>query len=109
MQITNYYNTDPKWIVSESKKLFNKDICPTCSGQLIKAFQDLKTYYLNDMAKKKEVEKISVLKLKKEFEGSTYANGKTSVLLSELTPEKAIKLLTESEINTYFEQGTTDI
>jgi hypothetical protein len=107
VKITNYYDTDPKWIVAESKRIFNIDICPTCSGQLIKAFQNLKTYYSNqEMAKKKEekpIEEKSEFKLKKEFEGSTYSNGKISILLSELTHENAIKLLTDSEIKTYFE------
>jgi hypothetical protein len=55
------------------------------------------------MAKQKEVIETSELKLKKEFEGSTYSNGKISVDLSAITPAEAKKLFSSEEIKTYFE------
>jgi hypothetical protein len=102
---TNFYQTDKAFIVSETKRIFDVDICPTCSGQLMKAYQNLKTYYKNEMAKKKNdiVEVETTFKLKKEFEGSTYSNGKISILLSDLNEESAKLLLTEKEIKQYFE------
>lgn len=105
MLTTNFYQTDKAFIVSETKRIFDLDICPTCSGQLIKAYQNLKTYYKNEMAKSKKevVENESSFKLKKEFEGSTYSNGKINILLSDLSEETAKQILTEKEIKLYFE------
>ena len=105
MLTTNFYQTDKAFIVSETKRIFDLDICPTCSGQLMKAYQNLKTYYKNEMAKsKKEVTGVdSSFKLKKEFEGSTYSNGKINILLSDLSEETAKQILTEKEIKLYFE------
>ena len=98
----SFYNTSKEWIVSESKKVFGIDVCPTCHSQLVKAYNNLKVYNLNDMAKKEVIE-TSELKLKKEFEGSTYSNGKISVDLSAITPAEAKKLFSSEEIKTYFE------
>ena len=71
----------------------------------MKAYQNLKTYYKNEMAKSKKevVENESNFKLKKEFEGSTYSNGKINILLSDLSEETAKQILTEKEIKLYFE------
>lgn len=101
MITTNFYQTSPELIVSESKKIFGIEVCPTCSGQLQKAYQNLKTYYLNNMAK--EVKEVAEFKLKDEFKGSTYANGKLSVMLDELTPTQIKKIFTADEIKIYFE------
>jgi cytochrome c1 len=98
----SFYNTPKEWIVSESKKIFGIDVCPNCHSQLVKAYNNLKVYNLNDMAKKEVIE-TSELKLKKEFEGSTYSNGKISVDLSAITPAEAKKLFSSEEIKTYFE------
>jgi cytochrome c1 len=98
----SFYTTSKEWIVSESKRIFNVDVCPTCHSQLVKAYNNLRTYNLNNMAKKEIVE-TSELKLKKEFEGSTYSNGKISVDLSAITPTEAKKLFSSEEIKTYFE------
>jgi len=98
----SFYTTSKEWIVSESKRIFNVDVCPTCHSQLVKAYNNLRTYNLNNMAKKEIVE-TSDLKLKKEFEGSTYSNGKISVDLSAITPAEAKKLFSSEEIKTYFE------
>lgn len=105
MLTTNYYQTDKAFIVSESKRIFDIDVCPTCSGQLMKAYQNLKTYYKNQMAKtkKESIQNESEFKLKKEFESSLYCNGKISVLLSDLTEKEAKEILTDEEIKTYFE------
>lgn len=54
------------------------------------------------MAKKDTTENVEP-KLKDEFKGSTYSNGKTSILLDSLTYEDAKKLFNESELKTYFE------
>lgn len=99
----SFYNTPKEWIVSESKRIFGIDVCPTCHSQLVKAYNNLKVYNLNDMAKKVVEVETSDLKLKKEFEGSTYSNGKISVDLSAITPEEAKKLFSSEEIKTYFE------
>jgi cytochrome c1 len=98
----SFYTTPKEWIVSESKRIFNVDVCPTCHSQLVKAYNNLRTYNLNNMAKK-EIAETSDLKLKKEFEGSTYSNGKINVDLSAITPTEAKKLFSSEEIKTYFE------
>jgi cytochrome c1 len=98
----SFYTTSKEWIVQESKRIFGIDVCPTCHSQLVKAYNNLKVHNLNNMAKKEIVE-TSELKLKKEFEGSTYSNGKISVDLSAITPAEAKKLFSSEEIKTYFE------
>jgi hypothetical protein len=102
----SFYTTKPADIVSEHERIFGVKVCATCTNQLIKAYQNLKTYYKNDMVKKVIKEG---LQLRKEFEGNTYSNGKISVILSDVLQEDITKIFTKEEINIYFEQVTANI
>ena len=104
MITTNFYNTDPKEIDKYSREIFGKPVCLTCHIQLVEAYQNIKSYYLNMAKQEKKQEAIEVeLTLKKEFIGSTYSNGSVSVFLSDLTLDEAKKVLTRAEILTHFE------
>lgn len=106
--LKGFYNTDKKWIVEKSKELFNIDVCSTCHGQLVDAYNKLNTYYTNiEMAKKadkKNSEETPKYKLKPEFVGSTYVNGKTSISLSDVPHDSIEIFFNELQIKEYFER-----
>jgi hypothetical protein len=106
--LSGFYNTDKSYIVAENKRLFGVDVCPTCHGQLVDAYNRLNTYFKNEnIMAKKEVVKVEKpktgYKLKSEFIGSTYVNGTVEIKLSEVDLSEVEKLFTEQEIKTYFD------
>lgn len=109
--LKGFYQTDKNWIVSESKKVFGVDVCGTCHGQLVKAYNNLANYYKNEnqMAKttKKEqpieVKETVKYKLKPEFEGSTFTDGVKSISLSSIDQKDIELLLTKDQILIHFD------
>lgn len=105
--LNGFYNTDKTWIVEKNKEIFGIDVCPTCHGQLVEAYNRLNTYYRNKelMAKKKEIKtEDSVYKLKPEFVGATYTNGKMSIRLEDVPVDEVEIYFTAKEIAEYFEK-----
>jgi hypothetical protein len=112
--LKGFYETDKDFIISESKKIFGIDVCPTCHGQIVNAYNRLKTYYLNEeqMAKKKQEENISeneipstkkTYTIKKAFLNSVVVKQNKKIVLGHVPSNKVKELFTEKEIALYFE------
>jgi DNA-directed RNA polymerase subunit M/transcription elongation factor TFIIS len=112
--LKGFYDTDNEFIISESKKIFGIDVCPTCHGQIVNAYNRLKTYYLNEeqMAKKKQEENISDNEtlqsknnytVKKAFLNSVVIRQNKKIILGHVPSDKVETLFTEKEIALYFE------
>ncbi len=112
--LKGFYDTENEFIISESKKIFGIDVCPTCHGQIVSAYNRLKTYYLNEeqMAKKKLEENISdnetlqpktKYTVKKAFLNSVLIRQNKKIILGHVPSAMIESLFTEKEIAIYFE------
>lgn len=90
-------------IVSENKRLFGIDVCPTCISQLFEGYKRLKIYELNIMAKKNKPEGEEKLQIKYQYIGATHCNGKRAIIISDVPIEDVGIYFTEKEIAEYFE------
>jgi hypothetical protein len=104
--IPRFVEVDKAWLRLENKRLFDIDVCPTCQSQLFEAYVRLKTYLKNEdeMAKQKENPISGTYKLKEEFIGSTHADGKVCIILSDVQPNEVEALFTPDQIETYIEK-----
>jgi len=104
--LNGFYNTDKKFIVDENLKLFNIVVCGTCHGQLVEGYNRLNTYYHNIyMAKKntKKIEDTPKYKLKSQYVGAEYVNGKTAIRLADVPQEQIEIFFNDLQIAEYFE------
>jgi hypothetical protein len=103
--LKTFYETDNDWIVSETKRLFGIDVCGTCHGQLINAFNKLRTYYMNlEMENKKR--KYTP---KPEHVGGMFTNGIFALNISDATDEVIEQLLTTEQIKILYDETISDI
>jgi hypothetical protein len=99
-----FYETDKAVIVAEAKRLLGIDVCPTCHGQLVKAYQNLKTYHMNNTNTNTNRKYTP----KPEHVGGTFTNGVISLSISDATDADIEKHLTASQIDLLFITSTNE-
>jgi hypothetical protein len=103
MIAATFYQTDKAVIVTEAKRLLGIDVCSTCHSQLVKAYQNLKTYHMNNT--KESNRKYTP---KPEHAGGVFTNGVIALNISEATDAEIEKHLTASQIDLLFITSTNE-